>query len=244
MRIDASGMHYRELNELIYSAVQNGEKEIVLDNVNGQRYIGCGLTREVSIRINGVPGNDLGAFMDGPKIVVNGNAQDGAGNTMNSGMIIIHGDAGDIAGYSMRGGRIYVRGDVGYRTGIHMKAYKELYPVIVIGGRARDFLGEYMAGGLLIVLGLSVSGDRSPVGGYVGTGMHGGEMYIRGRVKEHQLGREVKMEKPNESDYRRISGPLEEFCSFLSLDPGEVMGEEFTKLIPFSHRPYGQIYTY
>ena len=28
------------------------------------------------------------------------------------------------------------------------------YPVIMIGGSSRDFLGEYMAGGLLVVLGL------------------------------------------------------------------------------------------
>ena len=37
----------------------------------------------------GTPGNDLGSFMDGPKITVRGNAQDGCGNTMNNGIIVI-----------------------------------------------------------------------------------------------------------------------------------------------------------
>ena len=244
MRIDANGMHYRELNELIHSAVKNGEKDIIIDNVNGQRYIGDGLAGDVTIRINGVPGNDLAAFMDGLTIIVNNNAQDGVGNTMNSGKVVINGDAGDIVGYSMRGGKVYIRGSVGYRAGIHMKAYENFYPVIVIGGRARDFLGEYMAGGLLVVLGLGESQKGPFVGSYVGTGMHGGEMYIRGAVEKYQLGKEVKIENPSEEDYRKIMGPLEEFCSQFSFSLEKTMDEKFTKLVPFSHRPYGQVYAY
>ena len=54
----------------------------------------------------------------------------------------------------MRGGEIYVKGNVGWRSGIHMKSYLEKFPVIVIGGKAGDFLGEYMAGGIIILLGL------------------------------------------------------------------------------------------
>lgn len=54
----------------------------------------------------------------------------------------------------MRGGEIYVRGNAGYRAGIHMKAYRDKRPVMVIGGRTGSFLGEYQAGGYIIVLGL------------------------------------------------------------------------------------------
>ena len=36
--------------------------------------------------------------------------------------------------------KIFIKGDVGYRVGIHMKAYENLYPVIIIGGTAQDFL--------------------------------------------------------------------------------------------------------
>jgi glutamate synthase domain-containing protein 3 len=110
----------------------------------------------VDIEIFGTPGNDLGAFMNGPRIIVHGNAQDGCGNTMNEGEIIIHGHAGDIIGLSARGGKIFVREDVGYRAGIHMKEYQGKKPVLVIGGTAQDFLGEYMAGGVLILLGLDL----------------------------------------------------------------------------------------
>lgn len=35
----------------------------------------------------------------------------------------------------------------------HMKEYKEKVPVLVIGGRTGSFLGEYQAGGIIVVLG-------------------------------------------------------------------------------------------
>ncbi len=76
MRIDAREMHYRELNQRVREAVAAGEKAFDLANVNGQRYIADGVQGEVEFDIHGVPGNDLGAFMDGPTIRVHGNAQD------------------------------------------------------------------------------------------------------------------------------------------------------------------------
>ena len=73
---------------------------------------------------------------------------------MNAGEIVVHGRCGDAAGYGMRGGRILIRDDVGYRAGIHMKAYENHEPVLVIGADAGSFLGEYLAGGLILVLGI------------------------------------------------------------------------------------------
>ena len=74
---------------------------------------------------------------------------------MNDGRIIVHGSIGDAAGYAMRGGESHVQGDAGYRAGIHMKAYGDKLPALVIGGAAGSFLGEYQAGGVILVLGLS-----------------------------------------------------------------------------------------
>lgn len=42
-----------------------------------------------------------------------------------------------------------------------MKAYKEKVPVMVIGGTAGSFLGEYQAGGVIVVLGLEATGKKS-----------------------------------------------------------------------------------
>lgn len=60
---------------------------------------------------------------------------------MNAGEIVVHGSIGDAAGYAMRGGRIFIRDSAGYRAGIHMKAYKDKIPLMVIGGAAGSFLG-------------------------------------------------------------------------------------------------------
>lgn len=243
MRINADGIHYRELNEQVHAALGNGEKAVTLDNVRGQRYIGTGLGNGFKVIINGVPGNDLGAFVNGAEIRVNGNAQDGVGNTMNAGRITIHGDAGDVVGYSMRGGRIFLRGNVGYRAGIHMKAYQEYYPVIVIGGTAKDYLGEYMAGGMMVVLAMNSAG-LSPVGRYVGTGMHGGVIYLRGIVEPHQLGSEVGTDAVNEADWADLSKTLTAYCEEFGLSLDDLRRDDFTKLTAKSSRPYGRIYAY
>jgi len=239
--IDAQGLHYRSLNKRLRELIEEGEKRILVRNVCGQRYIGGGIGEEVEIIIEGVPGNDLASFMDGPRIIVRGNAQDGVGNTLNRGEVIIHGDAGDIVGYSMRGGRIFIQGNVGYRVGIHMKAYKEFFPVVIVGGGAKDFLGEYMAGGLLVVLGLNggeITGD------FVGTGMHGGTMFLRGEVEPARLGKEVKIGEVTPKDMSLLKGHIGDFCACFDLDVEEIFQKPFSKIYPYSHRPYGTIYAY
>ncbi len=242
--IDAKGVYYRDLNERVRREIEKGEKYIKLVNVNGQRYIGAGLkNKDVYIEVEGTAGEDLGVFMDGPTIRIHGNAQDGVGNTMNSGKIIIEGMAGDVLGYGMRGGRVYIRDNVGYRVGIHMKGYFNKIPIIVIGGKAGDFFGEYMAGGRMILLG--ITGGNIPItGDYVGTGMHGGAIFIRGHVPKNRLGKEVGIREPDEDDMRFLREVLEDFAKELNFDFEEIMSEPFIKLLPVSKRPYGRHYVY
>lgn len=244
VKIDASGIYYRELNAKLREVVRNGTQRIELQNVYGQRYIGTDLDRPVEIDIFGTPGNDLGAFMDGPRIIVHGNAQDGCGNTMNSGEIIVHGHAGDIIGLSARGGKIFVRDDIGYRAGIHMKEYQDKKPVVVIGGTAQDFFGEYMAGGILILLGLNLGEGEYHKAKFIGTGMHGGVIYLRGKVNEYQLGKEVGVAPLDEKDYQILQEFVGEFAAHFGYETGEILEHEFIKLFPRWLRPYGRLYTY
>jgi len=244
IKIDASGLHYRELNAKLREVVSNGVRRVELHNVYGQRYIGTDLDKAVEIEIFGTPGNDLGAFMNGPKIVVHGNAQDGCGNTMNSGEIIIHGHAGDIIGLSARGGKIFIRDDVGYRAGIHMKEYQDRKPVVVIGGTAQDFLGEYMAGGILILLGLNLGEGDYHKARFIGTGMHGGIIYLRGNVKDYQLGKEVGSAPLEEKDYQLLQKLVGEFATHFGYEAAEILKHDFIKLFPRWLRPYGRLYAY
>jgi len=241
-KIDADGMHYKDLNSLLRAISSNGAEKIEVHNVYGQRYIGTDLDAEVQIDIYGTPGNDLGAFMNGPRIVVHGNAQDGCGNTMNEGQIVVHGHAGDITGYSMRGGKIFVRDDVGYRVGIHMKEYQGKKPQLVIGGTAQDFLGEYMAGGVILVLGLNLCEGECCKARFVGTGMHGGVIYERDNILE--VGKGTKVRKVGKRDSIVIESLVKEYCGHFGFDFGKVMSAKFRKIAPVSKRPYGELYSY
>lgn len=206
----------------------------------GQRYIGAGQS-EGTIILNEVPGNALGAYLDGANIIVNCSAQDATGDTMNAGEITIHGSTGDAAGYAMRGGAIYVQGDAGYRAGIHMKEYKEKVPVLVIGGRTGSFLGEYQAGGIIIVLGIG-SEDRQPVGNFCGTGMHGGEIYLRCGQIPTKLPAQVRAEKIERlpEDAAEL---VREWCREFGQEEGAFVNASYFRLTPNSDNPYRQMYT-
>ena len=243
-------MDYRDLNEIIHEAVDNNYKNIVLNNVCGQRFIGAALQGDLSIEINGIPGNDLGIFMDGPKIRVNGNCEDQSGNTMNRGTMIIDGDGGDVIGLSSRGGTIYVKGDVGYRVGIHMKEYKNKFPVIIVGGTAKDFLGEYMAGGIIIVLGLkslpdgSVVENKQPIcGNELGTGIHRGSIFLRTDENlEDKLGVGAKISEYGENENAKITSFLIEYCKTFNVPIELVSNKSFQVIKPISKRPFGGTY--
>ena len=75
--IEAGTLSFSELNETIRSA---GAKCRV-SGCLGQRFLGAGMSRK-SIEIDGIPGNALGAYLNGADITVYGNAQDAVGDTM------------------------------------------------------------------------------------------------------------------------------------------------------------------
>lgn len=244
LTIDAQGLHYRKLGELVRQAVASGADWLELRNVHGQRFIGTGLKGPVRVDVYGTPGNDLAAFADGPTIVVHGNAQDGCGNTMNGGLVIVHGRAGDVVGYSMRGGKLFVRDDVGYRVGIHMKEHGDRRPAVIVGGTAQPFLGEYMAGGVLVVLGLGLNQGERHRANFIGTGMHGGVIYLRGQVELHQLGKEVGIVEPDAADRDLLEQLVNEFVGYFGGDAASILDVPFLKLLPLSKRPYGRLYAY
>ncbi|MDD4749482.1 MAG: hypothetical protein PHD26_06075 [Methanosarcinaceae archaeon] len=244
LKIDAKGMHYTPLNRQIKAAVAEGEKEIVLENVLGQRFIADGLKGEdVRLIIKGVPGGDLAMFMSGPTCIVYGNGEHAPGNTMNSGLLVIHGSAGDAVAHGMRGGKVYIQKNIGYRGGIHMKQYDlKVRPVLVIGGTAHSFLGEYMAGGLVLVLGIGLKKAITDRG--IGSGIHGGEIIIRGEVEDHLLGVGAKKFEFTKADLERIKPEIEGFCAQFGLDPAEFLDTNYTRIAPASSRPFAGKYVW
>ncbi|MCD6404793.1 MAG: hypothetical protein J7M19_03095 [Planctomycetes bacterium] len=245
--IDATGLHYRDLNSRLREAIRSGADRIRLIGVRGQRYICCGFAAPgpVEVTIEGVPGNDMAAFMNAPlSIRVEGNAQDGVANTMNNGKILIHGDAGDALGYSMRGGKLFIRGNAGYRVGIHVKAYRKHAATVVVGGCAQDFFGEYMAGGIMAILGLDRQKDQPIVGNFLATGMHGGKIFVRDHIDPRIVGMEVSIFELEEEDWTELKALIDEFAADFGEDLSSLKPGEFIKLEPVSARPYGRLYAY
>lgn len=235
MEIYAKGMESRHLNEIIRSCK---DKNIIVRGVNGQRFIACGLDGK-DITAYGTIGNGAGAYMLGGVLRVEGSAQDAAGDTMNGGEIYVGGRCGDATGYAMRGGEIYVKEDVGYRAGVHMKQYGEHRPVIVVGGTAGCFLGEYLAGGVIAVLNLK--NEKCPVGEDMARGMHGGRIYVRGKVSV-ALPVSVTASKARREDMELIRPQIEKFCKAFRADEREIYSEEFTLLQPAAGNPYNRLY--
>lgn len=235
MNISARQLDFRELNRRIKSA----DEDVSITDCCGQRFIGSGLKKKI-ITVRGTPGNALGSYLDGGEIHVHGNAQDAVGDTMNSGKIIIHGNAGDALGYAMRGGQIYVRGDAGYRTGIHMKQYKDKRPVIVVGGCVGSFLGEYLAGGIIVVLGLDTT--DVPVGNFAGTGMHGGMIFVRTDRDLCRLPQQVAAAVATEKELGEIAPCLSEFAGAFGFKPEQLLHDRFWVLRPNASNPYQRLY--
>lgn len=235
MNLSAAALDFKALNE----QVRVSAEDILIDDCCGQRFIGTGL-KEKRIIVNGTPGNALGAYLDGASIYVNGNAQDAVGDTMNDGKIVIYGNAGDALGYAMRGGGIFVRGNVGYRTGIHMKEYQEKKPVIVVGGFAGSFLGEYLAGGIIVVLGLN--SKSIPVGNFTGTGMHGGKIFIRTAQTLDNLPDQVLASVATPEELLEIAPYITQFSDYFGTDTDSIMKDRFYLLRPNAKNPYKQLY--
>lgn len=242
--IDAKYLNHFQLNTRLKEWIERGERieekenSILIKGVNGQRYIGAGLRSKTPIQIEGVPGNDLGCFAKEIHLAVYGNTQDGVGNTMNDGAILIYGHSGDILAHSMRGGRILVKDGVGARVGIHMKATPYQMPKITVGGGCGDFLGEYMAGGAMIILRLL---DQEH-GDHIGTGMHGGRIYIRGAVRESSISKGLKKETVTPRKDSILAHEVERFCKIFKVEREPILRERFTLITPISSRPYKNLY--
>ena len=236
MVIQANSTYYQQLNEQIRACP---DQEVVVERIFGQRYLACGSSGRY-FRLRGTPGNGLGQYLNGSDVEVFGNCQEAVGDTMNDGTIVVHGSCGDACGYAMRGGSIFIEGNVGYRAGIHMKSYLDKSPLLVIGGRAGSFLGEYQAGGTIAVLGLEES-DEPIVGNFCGMGMYGGKIFLRGgRIPA--LPQRLVVRTAEAADLAELESALRRFCGHFGRDLEQVMDAPFQVITPDSANSYKQLY--
>lgn len=258
-------LHYRDLNKRVRLALKEGYNWIVLKNVLGQRFIGSGIKGNATIEIFGDAGLDLGVFSEGLRIIVHGSSEYLLGNTLSGGELIVYGDSWDVTGMGARGGRIFVMGNGGSRIGIHMKEYKDKKPAIVYGGAVKQYCGEYMAGGIIVILGLDFSNaiknkkkqadkdniDPKKIKNLSGeivqsdlaSGIHGGTIYVRGNVPDRNLGVYAVKDKFTEEDKKILEPLMERFSELFNVPMDFIFSKNFTKIRPVSSRPFGKVFT-
>jgi len=208
--IDASNLSSFELNQMILDEVRKGRRRIRVLNVLGHRFIGANIAalapEGTTITLIGTVGDCLANFNQRINFIVQGNCGDDLADTMHGGRVIVYGDVRDVAAQALQGGVVFVRGSVGNRAGIQMREYLDRRPYFIIGGGADDYLGEYMAGGVIIILGLTRSSRRRVVGNYIASGLVGGRIYIRSRVDDSTIG----VQPPKEDIQLYLSSLVEE----------------------------------
>lgn len=258
-------LHYRDLNKRVRLALKEGYNWIVLKNVLGQRFIGSGIKGNATIEIFGDAGLDLGVFSEGLRIIVHGSSEYLLGNTLSGGELIVYGDSWDVTGMCARDGRIFVMGNGGSRIGIHMKEFRDKKPAIVYGGAVKQYCGEYMAGGIIVILGLdfkdAIKDKNKPVDrgnidpkriknltgdivqGDLAAGIHGGTIYVRGDVSDKNLGVYAVKDKFTEEDKKLLEPLMERFSELFNVPMDFIFSKNFTKIRPVSSRPFGKVFT-
>jgi glutamate synthase domain-containing protein 1/glutamate synthase domain-containing protein 3 len=197
---------------LIVAAYQLGWRRFVAYGYKGQRFTGCGISKEsdgLRIDVYDSSGDYLASGIDGLEIYVHGNAQDQVGQIMKRGKLVIYGDVGQTFMYGAKGGEVYVMGNAAGRPLINAVGR----PRIVINGTCLDYLAEsFMAGdplnggGFVIMNGVSFDSDGrliSLVSPYPGSNLFslasGGAIFLR------DPGRVVSREQLNGGEFAELS---------------------------------------
>jgi len=97
-----------------------------------------------------------------------------------------------------------------------------------------------MAGGVIVVLG--IGSDDAPVGGFTGTGMHGGKMFIRTDKELTGLPAQVMKEVATSSDLQEIEPYLAEYTNYFDIDATALIKDKFCLLRPNAKNPYKRLY--
>ncbi len=187
----ASALDWTFLHDAVAAAREGRHWRTTLPITNVNRAVGTltgsAITRalgtrelvddQIEITVTGSSGQSLGAFLPrGLTLRLRGDANDYVGKGLSGGRIVIAPSseatftseenviAGNVIGYGATAGEIFVSGVVGERCGVRNSG-----AVIVVEG-AGDHAGEYMTGGMVVILGR--------VGRNLAAGMSGGTLYL------------------------------------------------------------------
>ena len=91
-----------------------------------------------------------------------------------------------------------------------------------------SFLGEYQAGGVIVVSGLDAADERPIVSNFPCTGMHGGKLFPRSDCAEIPFPEQVTARPATPEDMPEIEEYLREFCALFDVDFDMLYASRFT----------------
>jgi len=93
-----------------------------------------------------------------------------------------------------------------------------------------------MAGGIVIMFRMQDEEPYTEMG--LASGIHGGEIFIRGSVEEWTLGIGSSARPATSEDIDRIKSFIFEFSQYYGIDPAKLMNSSYTRIAPVSARPF------
>ncbi len=195
--IDCDGLSTRQINQRIRSLIEEGEREITIDNPAARHALAPAIKAEgVTLDFTGPVGWYAAGMNCGPRVRVRGNAGWGLAECMMSGQVEVHGHAGSGAAASIRGGLVFVEGDAGARAGISMKG-----GTLIVGGSVGYMSGFMLQAGTIIICGGAAEG--------LGDSMYAGTIYIAGEADA--LGADAVEHELDAEDGRTLEAALKPF---------------------------------
>lgn len=159
----------RELNGRLHEAAHGSPARWRVLNPGGFHAIATGLAGPLGVDIDGHVGHYCAGMNKQAHVRVYGNAGMGVAENLMSGSVVVDRDASQAAGAAGRGGLLVIRGKAAARCAIAMNGVD-----IVVGGSVGHASASMARRGRLVVCG--------DTGDALGDSIHGGHIYVAGRV--------------------------------------------------------------
>ncbi|MCI2106567.1 MAG: glutamate synthase [Intestinimonas sp.] len=196
--IDASAVANKDFNPMVWKAIEDGAKEILISNVHSMHYVLAGTDQPVKVTIEDSTGMYTCSYLENAEVRVKGNVGWYAGDNMVSGKLIVEQNTGCNVGTYIAGGDLVVYGSTGTRVGYGMKGGH-----IIIGGSAERWAGQMAMGGELIVLG--------SLGLGAGESMYEGKIFTRDPGAAGKLGGNVAYSEITEEEAAELDALFAEY---------------------------------
>ncbi len=187
VELSCSELSVSEVNEALRELPDGAQVRIT--EPRGRHNIAVGLSKKLSISIEGNAGYFIGGLCDGPDIVVDGFVGWSVAENLMSGSVRVRGNASECAAASAHGGLVVVEGDASSRAGISLKG-----STLAVAGDVGHMSGFMAQAGTMLI-----GGDAGPA---LGDSLYEAVIYVFGKIAS--LGSDARLEELSADDVDRV----------------------------------------